>query len=216
MKIGIIAGTGDEGIGLALRFAYAGDEIVIGSRSADKAQAAAASILQKLPSAKISGTDNESACRDTDVVINTLPYQAQRETLSALRDAIGTGLLISTVVPVIFNKQGITVLPVEEGSAAVQAQKILPDARVVAAFHTLGAKHLADYEHAMESDVLVAGDRKEDKAIVIELAQKIKGIRGVDCGPLSNSNLVENMTVLLLNVNRVNKVTSSVRIVGIN
>ncbi len=215
MKIAIIGGTGDEGIGLAIRFAYAGDEIVIGSRRAEKAQATATAILQRLPSAKISGANNDSACRGTAVIINTLPYSAQRETLADLRGAIGTSLLVSTVVPVIFNRQGITVLPVEEGSAAAQAQKILPDARVVAAFHTLGAKHLADYEHAMESDVLVAGDRKEDKALVIELAQKIKGIRGIDCGPLSNASLVENLTVLLLNVNRVNKATTSVRVVGI-
>lgn len=215
MKIGIIAGTGAEGMGLATRFAYAGDEVIIGSRSVENAQSAVATILQKIPSAKISGIDNESACKGVDVIINALPYQAQREVLTALRGAIGTGLLISTVVPVIFNRQGITVLPVEEGSAAMQAQKLLPDARVVGAFHTLGAKHLADYERAMESDVLVTGDRKEDKTLVIELAQKIKGIRGIDCGPLSNSSLVENLTVLLLNVNRVNKVTSSVRIVGI-
>ena len=215
MKIGIIAGTGAEGIGLATRFAFAGDDVIIGSRSVENAQTAAASIVQRIPSAKVTGTDNESACRGVDLIINALPYQPQREVLSSLRGAIGTGLLVSTVVPVIFNKQGITVLPVEEGSAAIQAQKVLPEARVVAAFHTLGAKHLSDYEHSMDSDVLVAGDRKEDKAIVIELAQKIKGIRGIDCGPLSNSNLVENLTVLLLNVNRVNKGTTSVRIVGI-
>lgn len=144
-----------------------------------------------------------------------MPYAGLRETLQSLEGAIGDRVVVSAVVPIQFSKARIAALPVAEGSAAEEAQWLLPSARVIAAFHNLSAAHLLDLDHAIDGDVIVCGDHLDALREVIELAGLIQGVRGVNGGPLANSRYVEELTALLLNVNRIYKAETHVRIVGI-
>ena len=214
-SIAFIGGTGPEGLGLAMRFAHAGDAVIIGSRRIERAKEAARKILEQVPTATVRGLENEAAVRAGDLVMITVPYGGQRDTLEQLRDAIGDKIVIDTVVPLEFEKGKIRAISVAEGSATEQAQAMLPDATVVGAFHNLSAHDLMDVPNEVQSDVVVVADDAEAKQTVIELAQTIDGVRGIDGGGLENSRLVENITVLLLNINKVYKSHSSIKIVGV-
>ena len=135
--------------------------------------------------------------------------------LALLRDAIGDKLVVDTVVPVKFAKGKISAIPVEEGSAAEQAQRILPEAKVISAFQNLSAETLMDPQEAVDCSVIVCGNDQEAKSRVMELADKIKGIRAIDGGSLANSRYVEDLTTLLLNINRIYKAHSSIQITGL-
>src|SRR3990170_2047570 len=149
--IAFIGGTGPEGLGLALRLALAGEEIAIGSRSLERAERAAAEISSRAPSARVWGAENRDVVEKAGIVFVTVPYAAQRETLASLRDAIGDKTVVDTVVPLRFEKGRAQAVPVAEGSAAEEAQALLPQATVVAAFHNLSAQKL------MAGDVPVDG-----------------------------------------------------------
>lgn len=215
MRLAFIGGTGPEGLGLALRFAHAGDEVIIGSRKEERAQEAAQKIRERVGTAKVTGMLNADAARQADLVLLTFPFEGQKETLLSLQEAVGNKIVVDTVVPVLFQKGKITALPVEEGSATEQAQRLLPTAQVVGAFHNLSAKELAEMEHPLDADVLVVGDHREAKATVLELARKVPGVRAVDAGGLTNARYVEDITVLLLNINRIHKATTSIRVTGL-
>jgi NADPH-dependent F420 reductase len=213
--IAFIGGTGPEGLGLALRLAAAGEEVVIGSRSLERAEAAAAWIRERSPSARVGGALNRDAVANADVVFVTVPYDGQRATLSELTDALEGKVVVDTVVPVTFEKGRARPVPVEEGSAAEEAQRLLPGSRLAAAFHTLSAHKLQEKDAAIEGDVLVCGNDPEAKSTAMALAERIPGLRAVDGGRLSNARYVELLTVLLLNLNRVHKAETGVRIVGL-
>lgn len=214
MKIGFIGGTGEEGMGLAYRFAQAGHTCIIGSRSAEKALASVAELREKDASLPISGATNAEAAAQGEIVVVTTPYAAQADTLPPLAAAVAGKIVVSTVVPMAFEGGKASLLRVPEGSAAQQEQALLPDAKVVAAFQNLSAKKLLK-GGPLEADVVVCADDAEAKRAIMQLAEAIEGVRGIDGGALANAQLVEGITVLLVSVNRNYKTQAGVRIAGV-
>ncbi len=212
-SIGIIGGTGPEGKGLAARFAQAGLEVLIGSRSADRAEEAAQDIRERAGGSVTGATNADAAA--ADVVIVTVPYAGQADTLAALKDVIGSRIVISTVVPMVFESGKVSMVPVADGSAAEEMQRLLPEARVVAAYQNLAAKKLFDIDHMLDGDVIITSDDREALREVIWLTEQIPGLRGVNGGPLSCSHYVEAITTLLVHINRNYKTETNVKVVGI-
>jgi NADPH-dependent F420 reductase len=201
-----------------LRLALAGHEVVIGSRSMERADEAAAGVRARArKNLAVSGALNEEAATRADIVINTLPYEAQSASLPALLEAIGGKLFISTVVPMRFEKRvGASAIAVPEGSAAEQARALLGGvARVAGAFQTLSAVNLNDVEHELDADVLVTADDSETREEVGRLVETCAGLRAVDAGRLANTQYVEHITCLLVNVNRRYKAHSEIKILGL-
>jgi NADPH-dependent F420 reductase len=209
----MIGGTGPEGKGLAARFARAGMDVIIGSRSAERGEAAAKDVLA-VAGGSVRGAANEAAAA-AEIVVVTLPYGGQAETLAALRERIGGRIVVSTVVPMQFAGGKVTMLDIEDGSAAQEMQRILPEARVVGAFQNLAAGKLFDVDHELDGDVIVCSDDKEALREVIWLAEQIPGLRGINGGPLASSHYVEGITTLLVHINRNYKTESHVKIVGV-
>jgi NADPH-dependent F420 reductase len=214
-KIGIIGGTGPEGLGLAMRFAKAGDRVFIGSRSQERAEEAARKVKEALPEAKVQGLLNAEAVEQAEVVFLTVPWDGHRSTLENLAEAIGDKTLVDVVVPMLFDRGQPKAILVEEGSAAQQARAVARQAKVVSAFHHLDGTELQKIERAMQGDVLVCGDHKGAKKKVMDLVEHIEYVRALDAGDLSNSRYLEEWTVMLLHLNRIHKGHSSVRIVGV-
>jgi hypothetical protein len=213
--LAFIGGTGPEGLGLAVRFAAAGHEIVIGSRSLERAQQAVEKIRTRVPHARAAGMVNQEAVRRGDIVFVTIPFAGHRDTLAALALDIGEKLVVNVVSPISFEGGKIAAIAVPEGSAAQQAQALLPQAQVVAAFHHLDAGQLMRVERPLEVDVLVCADHQEAKKRVMALAEKMEGVRALDGGPLANSRYLEEFTVVLLNLNKTYKARTSLKITGI-
>lgn len=203
--IPIVGGTGALGAGLALRWAKAGAPIVLGSRSAERAEEAAAKLREKAPGAQIEGMLNEDAAKQAEIVFLTVPFRAQSENLNNLREALQPGqILVDCTVPLAAAVSGKATrsLGVWQGSAAQQAQEMVPEGvTVVAALHTVGAPTLADPEAVLDEDILVCGDRKADKARVARLIELIPGLRPVNAGALEMARIVEQLTPLLISVN---------------
>ena len=217
--IPIIGGTGALGYGLALRWARAGRAVVIGSRSEERAAEAARKLSNLAPDAEIEGLRNDVAARQGPVVFLTVPFRAQSENLNNLRESLEPGqLLVDCTVPLAAAVSGKATrsLGVWQGSAAQQAQEMVPEGvTVVAAFHTIGAPELADRELEMDEDVLICGERKADKAKVAELVEAIPGLRAVNAGPLDAARYVEQLTPLLIAINVRYKVHTGIRITGL-
>ena len=216
--IAIVGGTGPEGRGLATRFALAGHRVVIGSRDPERAATAATEIgatLSSLMAAPaITGASNAEAATGADIVVLTVPFEAQRATLEALTGPLAGKIVIDTVVPVRFER-GPRPVEVAEGSAAEQAAALLPDSRVTAAFHTVAAAELLDPGSQLQEDVLVTGDDADAKQTVMALVNGIEGLRAVDAGALRYSRFVEGLTVLLIGINVRYKAHAGVRIEGL-
>ncbi|MFC4051262.1 NADPH-dependent F420 reductase [Actinomadura syzygii] len=216
LSIGILGGTGDQGKGLARRFALAGHRVTIGSRRAERAQAAADELAAggELP---VSGAENPVAASGSDVVIVAVPWDGHKATLESLRTELAGKVVVDCVNPLGFEKgKGAFALPVEEGSAAQQAAAVLPDSRVVAAFHHVSAKLLLDPEvDGMELDVLVLGDDREATDLVQALAGRIPGMRGVYGGRLHNAHQVEAFTANLISINRRYKAHAGLRVTDV-
>lgn len=215
MKIAILGGTGNEGFGLGFRWAAVGHEIVIGSRLNEKGAAAAARMRELVPEGNIEGTDNLSAAEAAELVVLSVPYEAQAATLETVLPALNGKLLVTVVAPTGEKKSRVRLLP-SGLSAAEEAQKQLGDVtRVVAAFQNIGAHHLLDPDHPMDCDVLVCGDKGVDKKIAIQLCQDA-GMRGINSGALQNARAVEGMTSVLVAINIIHKVKSAgIRISGL-
>jgi 8-hydroxy-5-deazaflavin:NADPH oxidoreductase len=212
--IGIIGGTGPEGKGLAARFGRAGMTVLIGSRSAERGEEAAADVREHA-GGDVRGATNADAAAAAEIVVVTVPYSGQADTLSVLREDIGSRIVVSTVVPMQFSPGKVEMLTLDDGSAAQEAQRLLPEARVVGAFQNLAARKLFDVEHPLDGDVIVCSDDKEALREVIWLTEQIPGLRGVNGGPLSASRYVEGITTLLVHINRNYKTETSVQIVGV-
>jgi NADPH-dependent F420 reductase len=214
--IPIVGGTGALGAGLALRWARAGRAIAIGSRSAQRAEQAAARSREAVPGARVEGLLNEDAARRAEVVFLTVPFRAQSENLNNLREALRPGqLLVDCTVPLAaaVSGQATRSLGVWQGSAAQQAQEMVPDGvTVVAALHTIGAPKLADLGRVLDEDVLICGDRKADKARVARLVEEIEGLRAVNAGALEMARIVEQLTPLLISVNSRYKTHAGIRL----
>ena len=214
LVIGVLGGTGDQGRGLARRLAMAGSRVIIGSRDAGRAAAAAASIGSP---PQLTGAANEDAARAADVVIAAMPWEGHRELLASLAGALDGKILIDCVNPLGFDARGAYPLPVPEGSAAQQAAEVLPGTRVVGAFHHVSAVLLLDPEVAeLDLDVLVLGDDRKATDLVQALASLIPGVRGVYAGRLRNCGQVEALTANLVSVNRRYKAHAGLRITDIS
>ena len=211
VTVAVLGGTGEQGRGLAQRLARAGQSIVIGSRSAERAASIAAEIGNG-----VSGASNEDAAKAGDVVIIAVPWDGHRELLESLAQVLAGKIVVDCVNPLGFDKQGAFALKVEEGSAAQQAAAVLPESRVVAAFHHISAVLLLDDSVAsIDTDVLVLGDDREATDIVQALAGRIPGIRGVYGGRLRNAGQVEAWTANLISMNRRYKAHAGVRITDV-
>ncbi len=215
LSLAFIGGTGPEGRGLALRFALAGREVIIGSRDAGRAADTAAELSDISGHARVSGALNSDAAAQCEVAFVVVPFAAQAATLAPLADLLSGKVVVDVVAPLEFVDGQAQAVDVEEGSAALQAQAILTGSKVVAAFQTISARDLLRPDHPVESDVVVCGDDDEAKRTVMLLAGEIDGLRAVDGGSLRNARYVEDFTALLLNINRIYKAHSAIRIAGI-
>jgi 8-hydroxy-5-deazaflavin:NADPH oxidoreductase len=217
--IPIIGGTGALGAGLALRWALAGAPIVLGSRSAERAEEAAAKLREKAPGAQIEGMLNEDAAKQAEIVFLTVPFRAQSENLNNLREALRPGqILVDCTVPLAAAVSGKATrsLGVWQGSAAQQAQEMVPDGvTVVAALHTVGAPTLADPNAELDEDVLVCADRKADKARVARLIELIPGLRPVNAGALEMARIVEQLTPMLISINTRYKAHAGIKLTNL-
>jgi 8-hydroxy-5-deazaflavin:NADPH oxidoreductase len=219
--IPIVGGTGALGAGLAVRWARAGAPVVLGSRSAERAEEAAAKVRAAVPDADVTGLENGEAAKQGEVVFLTVPFRAQSENLNNLREALAPGqILVDCTVPLAAAVSGKATrsLGVWQGSAAQQAQEMVPEGvTVVAALHTVGAPTLADADADAElgEDVLVCGDRKADKARVARLIELIPGLRAVNAGPLEMARIVEQLTPMLISVNSRYKAHAGIRLTGL-
>ena len=213
--IGFIGGTGPEGRGLALRLAMAGEAVMIGSRDESRADAAAKSVASILPALDVSGGLNERVAADSDIVFVAVPYAGHRLTLESLRPALDGKTVVDVVAPLAFRRGVASAARVDDGSAAQEAQKILANSSVVGAFQNLSAEELLKPDVSIDADVVVCADDSDAKSTVMKLAETIEGVRAVDGGALANSQYVENLTALLININRIYRAHSTIRIVGI-
>jgi 8-hydroxy-5-deazaflavin:NADPH oxidoreductase len=217
--IPIIGGTGALGWGLALRWARAGQPVVIGSRSAERAGDAVDRLHRAAPDTPVEGTVNEDAATRGPVVFLTVPFRAQSENLNNLRQALEPGqLLVDCTVPMAAAVGGkaTRTLGVWQGSAAQQAQEMVPDGvTVVAALHTVSAPVIGDPDAALDEDVLICGDRRADKARVARLVELIDGLRAVNAGALETARIVEQLTPLLISINARYKAHAGIRITGL-
>jgi 8-hydroxy-5-deazaflavin:NADPH oxidoreductase len=215
----IVGATGALGFGLALRLGRAGVPIVIGSRDDGRAREAAERAHDEVPSGSFTGLVNAEAARGTEIVILSVPFRNQSENLTNLKGVLHEGqLLVDATVPLAAAVSGkaTRTLGVWQGSAAQQAQEMVPaGVRVVSAFHTVSAALLSDLGHELDEDVLVCGDRREDKAIISELVDLIPGLRAVDCGPLEMARIVEQLTPLIISINARNKARAGIKITGL-
>jgi NADPH-dependent F420 reductase len=218
-QVAIIGGTGDQGKGLALRWARAGFEILIGSRDADRAKAAAAELRETLGgAAAIDGAANADAAGAAPIVVLTVPFAAQIATMKDIAGRLApASLLVDVTVPLepAVGGKPTRMLGVWAGSAAEQCAELAPaGVQVVSAFHNVGAEALADLTHDVECDILVCGNDKASKERVRPLVEAIAGCRHVDGGPLANSRTVEAMTALLIGINIRHKAHCGLRITG--
>jgi NADPH-dependent F420 reductase len=202
--IAILGGTGDQGLGLALRFARAGRPVVIGSRKADRAVTAADEVREAVPEANVSGFDNAEATRQADVVILSVPFEHTASTVKGLREVLEAGqVVVSMGVPLAtaIGDGAVRTVGVWQGSCAEMVQGMVPEGvEVVSAFQNVSSHRLQDLAHEVECDVVVSG-AKAARARVIELCALIPGMRGVDGGPLANARFVEAWTALLIGLN---------------
>ncbi len=217
--IAILGGTGPAGMGLALRFARAGESVIIGSRDEKRAQKAASDLQLKIRGqARVSGMENSAACAATNLLVLTVPFEGQAGLLKQLKPSIAPeSILIDATVPLAAAVGGRASRPlgVWQGSAAQQAAELVPKGvRVVAAFHNLSAE-LLNGDDGLDCDVIVCGDDSEAAQLTRELAAKIPGVRAVDGGRLENARIVEHITALLIGLNIRHKGHAGIRITGL-
>ena len=213
LAIGVLGGTGDQGAGLAFRFSAAGLAVLIGSRDEGRAARAAGEVNRKLASESCDGAHNADVARQADLVVVAVPYAGHADTLRGLTGELAGKIVVDCVNPVGFDERGPYPLAVPEGSAAQQAAAVLPDSRVVAAFHHVSAVLLADPEvSTVDQDVLVLGDDRDATDTVQALAAVIPGMRGVYAGRLRNAGQVEALTANLIAINRRYRAHAGIRV----
>jgi NADPH-dependent F420 reductase len=214
----IVGATGALGFGLALRLGREGVPIVIGSRDAGRAAEAAARAAG-LVRGSFAGLENAEAVLGAELVVLSVPFRNQSETLTNLKGALHDGqLVVDATVPLAAAVSGkaTRTLGVWQGSAAQQAQEMVPEGvRVVSALHSVSAALLTELDHDLDEDVLVCGDRREDKAQVAAVLELIPGLRAVDCGRLEMARIVEQLTPLLISINVRYKSRAGIKITGL-
>jgi NADPH-dependent F420 reductase len=217
--IAIIGGTGPAGMGLGLRWARAGETVIIGSRDEQRARQAAGAIQQRVGGqANVSGMENGHACTAADILMLTVPFESQASVLRQLKPAITAGsILIDATVPLAAGVGGRAsrTLGVWQGSAAQQAAELVPDeVSVVAAFHNVSAELLGG-DDPLDCDVIVCSDDRDAAQLTRDLALKIPGVRAIDGGKLENARIIEQITALLIGMNIRHKGRAGIRITGL-
>jgi NADPH-dependent F420 reductase len=217
--VSIIGASGALGFGLAVRLAHAGSEVLLGSRDPQRARETVARARAAVPDGTFEGTVNAHAATGAEVVFLAVPFRNQAETLHNLRDALRPGqLLVDATVPLAAAVGGkaTRTVGIWQGSAAQQAQEMVPEGvTVLSALHTISAALLRDLDHVLDEDVLIAGDRRADKARVAALLGGIDGLRCVDCGRLEMARLTEQLTALMISVNIRYKTHAGVKLTGL-
>jgi NADPH-dependent F420 reductase len=214
LTIGVLGGTGPQGRGLAYRWALGGLSVVIGSRDVPRAEHTAALLRERTGSRRVSGMDNAGAAA-SDLVVVAVPFEGHAALLTSLRAPLAGKIVIDCVNPLDFDNRGPGPRAVPEGSAAQQAQALLPESRVTAAFHHVSAVLLEDPEvSSLDIDVLVLGDDREATDLVCALAAVIPGARGIYGGRLRNASQVEALTANLIAINRRYHIHAGIRITG--
>jgi hypothetical protein len=217
LTLAFLGGTGDQGRGLARRFALAGHAVILGSRQAERAAAAADELRATVPDPSlINGTTNDAAAAAADVVVVAVPWEGHEQLIKGLASALTGKIVIDCVNPMGFDKQGAFALPVAEGSAAQQAAALLPESTVVAAFHHVSAALLLDPDvGSIDTDVLVLGEERSATDLVQALVDRIAGMRGIYGGRLRNAGQVEGLTANLVSVNRRYKAHAGLRVTDV-
>jgi len=217
--VSIIGASGALGFGLAVRWGRAGVPVVIGSRDASRAEEAARRAAAAVPEGDFSGAENAQAAAGADVVVLSVPFRSQSETLTNLKGVLREGqLVVDTTVPLAAAVSGraTRMLGVWQGSAAEQAAEMVPDGvRVVSALHTVSAPMLSDLDHVLDEDVLICGDSKADRQVVADLVERIDGLRPVHAGALEMARIAESLTALLISINVRHKTHAGLKITGL-
>jgi NADPH-dependent F420 reductase len=215
----IVGGTGALGFGLGLRLGRAGVPVVIGSRDEGRAKEAAQKAAERVTEGEFTGRQNADAVQGAELVVLSVPFRSQSETLTNLKQALDPAqLVVDATVPLAAAVSGkaTRTLGVWQGSAAQQAQEMVPEGvNVISAFHSVSAALLSDLEHELDEDVLIAGNRREDKAKLAELVKQIPGLRPVDCGPLEIARILEQLTPLIISINVRHKVRAGIKLTGL-
>jgi hypothetical protein len=215
----IVGGTGALGFGLALRLAQTGVPIVIGSRDPSRALEAAERASGLIPDGSFSGMENVAAVSGAEIVVLSVPFRNQSETLTNLKEAWRAGqILLDATVPLAAAVSGraTRMLGVWQGSAAQQAQEMAGEGvSVISALHTVSAASLTDLDHTLAEDVLLCGDSRADKRAIAVLIERIDGLRCVDCGRLEMARITESLTALLISVNSRYKAHAGIRLSGL-
>lgn len=212
--VGILGGTGDQGRGLGVRWARAGVEVILGSRDSGRGVRVAADLRQSEPGLSVRGGDNAAAA-SAGIVVVAVPYAGHRALLQEVAPRLAGKVVVDCVNPLHFDRTGAVPVAVPEGSAAEEAAAMLPDSRVVAAFHHLSATRLLRGSDPLDTDVLVVADDPDAAAEVAALADRLPGVRGLYCGPLRLAAQLEAMTAVLIGVNRMHGVSSGLRLTGV-
>jgi len=203
MKIAIFGGTGDLGRGLAINFAAAGHEVIVGSRSQERADQAAETLREALPSGTFTPLDNVAAAAAGDLAVLSIPWEGIEATIPPMADALAGKVVVSVVNALRFGKSGAIAeqdaLPF--ASCGHQIQELAPEAKVVVAYNNLPAAGL-QAQHHLDADVLVCGKSREAREAVIALTDAIPGTRALDAGPLANALIIEGMTAIIINLNK--------------
>ncbi len=220
MKIAIIGGTGGQGLGIAIRFVQAVEDVIIGSRTMEKAQKAVDKVKDLLGDVEnLKAAENPDSAKEADVLVLTVPLAAQRATLLSIKEGATGKILMDATGPLetAIGGSPTRCLYLPEGAASERAQKILPDTNVICAFNNISSGALMNYNEPIDCDCLISGDNLESKITVAKLIEKIPGVQVVDCGPLERAQIIEKITPLLigLNIKKTCK-DAGIRITGID
>ena len=219
MKMAIIGGTGGQGLGIAIRFVQAGEDVIIGSRTIEKAQAAVDKVKGLLGEVNnIKAAENADAAAEAELLVLTVPLAAQKSTLRSIKEGASDKILLDATGPL---ESAIGGSPIEyvalwDGAAAERSAKILKDANVICAFNNISSAALMNFKEPIDCDCLISGDDANSKAVAAELIEKIPGVNVIDCGPLERAKIIEKITPLLIGLNIRNKTQfGGIRITGL-
>jgi NADPH-dependent F420 reductase len=222
MKIAIIGGTGGQGLGIAIRFVQAGEDVIIGSRAVEKAEKAVEKVkelldMDNIPNLK--AAENADAAAEAELLVLTVPLAAQKSTLLSIKEMAKGKVLLDATGPLesAIGGSPIDYLDLWDGAAAERSAKILKDTNVVCAFNNISSAALMNFNEPIDCDCLISGDDADSKIVATELIEKIPGVKVIDCGPLVRAKIIEKITPLLIGLNIRNKTQfGGIRITGLD
>lgn len=220
MKIAIIGGTGGQGLGIAIRFVQAGEDVIIGSRTIEKAQAAVDKVKDLLNNVgNLKAAENAEAAAEAEILVLTVPLAAQKSTLLSIKERAKDKILLDATGPLesAIGGSPINYLDLWDGAAAERSAQILKNTNIICAFNNISSAALMNFTEPIDCDCLIAGDNAESKAVATELIEKIPGVKVIDCGPLVRAKIIEKITPLLIGLNIRNKTQfGGIRITGLD